>query len=427
MMSLRTRLVFGILLAMAVVVTDLSKNRLDTLHPDRKRFMELLYVPRARVFKILACGFDAPLSDMLWIQGLIYYSNNARSLARNNTQARYRYVYQLHHLITNLCPRFERAYNYGGMFLLSTGKENNILQGIHLLQKGVDYFNRAYAKHQLPAGNDKRWQLHMQIGNAYDTQLRAIHIAGGERMLARHDRRKALMHFKEAAGLPNAPELMAAVYSGLLMQISGNLPLEQRYDTQIEVWRNILKEQQSNKEFKEYAARQLLGFMQKRDSIRATRAIETLLSDACTAYRNRFGRLPARVDDLVKAGFMRSIPASPMDRPEADQAPGTPATDTWIILPDTTIRSLKLAKVKVTYDINLLYDAIFDSYHKHNEHLPGDLQQLVSDRILDSLPVHPLAAVGFHYTYDPVTGQPGVSGPAKNTVKSGVNRTPGPR
>jgi len=54
--------------------------------------------------------------------------------------------------------------------------------------------------------------------------------------------------------------------------------------------------------------------------------------------------------------------------------------------------------------MNRLYDAVYDYYHKHNRTLPPDLDALVEDRILERLPRHPLAPLGYGFAYDSADG-----------------------
>jgi len=408
MMSLRAKIIALVLLFAATLGTHIAKSRLNALAPDRNRFLELLYVPRGPALKIIACGFDAPLADLLWVQGLLYYSENVRaSQGQRDRQARYLYLHQIFDIITDLNPRFLHAYVAGGMFLLSTGEEAQLRLGIRLFQKGLAMCERALTTGE-PVMPDERWRLHMYLGGAYETHLRALHVDANERLLAHEDRRLALQHFERAACLPNAPPALAAAYDGLAQQLLGGTRVEERYNARIEVWQNLLAEKQDNKEFREYAAGELLTLLRKRDRMVQTRQLEAALTQDAQRCRARLGRAPASLQEILSG---QTPPPSPMDAPDAEPLPDRPGPDRWLLLPGGAVRSEKLARIEAVFTIEVLYDALFDYYHKHGRTFPHTLEALAADGILDRVPAHPLAAIGYGFTYDPQNGNLGISVP----------------
>ena len=397
-MTLKSKLTVFFIIVLSLGVSALARHRLETLAPDRDRFMELMYVPKGKALKVMACGFDAPLADILWTRGLIYYSQNVRANNKSAKAGKYRYVYQLHDVITNLTPRFTRAYLYGALFLFSTGKEQNLYQGIKLLEKGLSAYDQA-EKEGDPILPDARWMLHVHIANTYEAQLQVMHKEKGDFAAARDDLASAREHFRQAAATPGCPKEIIASWAGFENQLLLGKGLLERYDVMIDVWEKMLAQKQSNEELTSFARERLAELRHKREQLRATRETETILPSAVQAYLKDHACLPQSVPELVEKKYLAELPSLPLNE---DNDFGN-MQDQPVIFPDGEVRSLALAKTEARFMLDLIFEAVRD-YRNRTGKFPESLQALEQAKILQQIPEHPLSKAGFYFKYDPQSG-----------------------
>jgi hypothetical protein len=352
-------------------------------------FRELLYVPSGKALRVIAFGFDSPLADALWVRGLIYFSDNLRAiLHRGDRTARYRYVYRLHDVITDLNPRFAKAYLYGGLFLLSTGREAQIRQGIDILEKGVRAYERARDSGQ-PLPPEAGWQLHLQLAQAYDN-------FGWPGI---YDRRAAAKHFRAAAEQPGTPTEIVRLLEAHLQQGLQRASLRERTGLSLRVWESVLGRR---------IEREVAALREQLARLERTEALEAELTRIVRTFRQRFGRLPESVPALVSGGILPERPASPFD---ADRLEETGRPDRWLILPDGSVRSRWLARLEAGMRRQFLFEAVRAFTLRHDGRVPASLDRLVEEGLLEFVPEHPLRAAGWRFTYDPRDGSLGVRAP----------------
>ncbi len=361
-------------------------------------FRELLYVPQGKALRIIAVGFDSALADVLWVRGLIYFSDNLRAiLHRNDRTARYRYVHQLHDVITELNPRFAKAYLYGGLFLLSTGREAQIRQGIDILEKGVRAYESAReAGHPLPP--EVGWQLHLQLAQAFDNP-------GWSGI---YDRTRAAEHFRAAAEEPGTPPEIVRLLEAHLQQGLQRASLRERTVLSLRVWESILARPGSSPEYRERIEREVAALREQLARLAHTEALEAELARIVRTYRERYGRLPASLPALVAEGILPERPASPFDAAAREK---TDRPDRWVILPDGSVRSRWLARLEAGMRRQFLFEAVRAFTLRHGGRLPARLDRLVDEGLLEFVPEHPLRAAGWRFTYDPRDGSLGIRVP----------------
>lgn len=378
----------------------LSKSRLDALHPPRNRFEEMLYVPRGVALRLVACGFDAPLADFLWLQCLIYYSDNWRAkFIRHDPAARYRYLYDLYQTIVSLNPRFMRAYLYGGLFLASTGLEDNLYKAIDLLRQGVAEHEKWEAA-GAPLQPDERWRLHMYLASIYDMQLQTLHAAADRPEDARRDAMMARSHYRQAVASPGCPPIMLDAWRGFEEQARIGGGVVERYDALIGMWQSLLEERSLNREFAEEARTELERLLDRRRRVMAAQEIEQQLSALVMRFHQKTGRLPRDDAELMAEESLPAWPLSPLDR--ANDMGNQP--DRFLLLPDGRVRSLVLARLEAVLIVYRLREAIAEFALRHANRYPARLEMLVQEGLLSVLPQHPLAILGFRFAYDPCRG-----------------------
>ena len=312
MMTRKSYIAVVALLVLALAGSHFSKLRLDEIRPNNE-FREMLYLPSGTELKVLACGFDAPLADFLWVKGQLYFSDNLRALKNRHEQnARYRYVYKLHDVITDLSPRFGRAYTLGALYLLVTGKEHHARDAIKLLKKGIAASDRA-ARDGKPLEPDERWYMHLLIANTYDQNL--------------DDLASSLAHYRLAAKQPGCPPEVYAIIVGVEQQQMLGAGAIERYDVMIRAWESQLKSLRQrgavDDTLQNNIRSRLAKLVERRNDLVATRELEKLLSEAGKLFIEKTGRAATSLRQLYTAGLLKGDIKPPLHKKnDYDNSPG---------------------------------------------------------------------------------------------------------
>jgi hypothetical protein len=234
--------------------------RLD--RPDRWRDAadELVYLPDADHLRPLGLGWDTVLADVLWFRTISYFGRHYQ------TDRAYPWLARMCDLVTDLDPRAEHVYRFGGLILPWEGDE--VDAGIRLLEKGT----RA-----LPDA----WQLRYQLGIL--------------RYLFKDDAAGAADDLRVAALLPGAPPTLGGIAAGLAAR--SHTP-----ETRVAFLRDLLERTESE------AARAILVERLRDAQFALDAGRLTALVDR---YRQRTGSPPASLDTLVVAGLLRAVPPDP--------------------------------------------------------------------------------------------------------------------
>lgn len=396
----------GLLTVMAlfvamVLLTGRARLLLDGIVGEfREEFREMQYMPKGTPLKLMACGFDAPLADALFIKGMIYYPQALRHAHEEALQAKKAtnyYTYELFDVITDLSPRFSRAYQVGGIFLSSTSSFEANKQGIVLLEKGVDAFTKIVDSGET-VQDDPRWLLNSMIAAIYDTNIQGRLRAAGDLEGASEARTEAAKYFRRAAAMPNASPVVidAAInYEGVL---AGDGDIEHFMKASLAVNQELYNQAltRGDEEMAKNLHSRIKDAQKVLADISQTRQLQMFLNEVGAEYMRDKGHAPRDVDDLIAAGYLRSVIESyPLDS-ETEK-------DYMVALPDGTFKSWILAQKDVDSQLDLLLDTVI-SYRKGVGKNPDTLQDLISAKLLERLPVPPFAALGQVYYYDPETG-----------------------
>ncbi len=410
MLKRRGKMVVLGVLFLAILGSHFTKARLDVLQPE-EAFEELLYVPKGQGLKLLACGFEAPLSDFLWLKGWLYYSENFRAAQmRRDRAAKYRYVYQLHDIITDLTPRFGKAYIYGALFLTSTGKEHHIRDGIRLLEKGLSVYDEAERSGE-PVIPDERWQMCVSIGNTYDQQL--------------HDLNQAMAWFDRAVDQPDCPSVIFEIRRYYQLQAHQGAGLLERYGVIRKLLEDQLKRMGERGSLGDSLQEKLKTDIEEVDRMRArlqaTREIEAAMSKASALYKERTGQTATSVRSLLQARLLSHMPRLPF---HGENDYGN-IPDYFMFLPTGEVKSYIVARMEADLHLQQIFYGVQRFYSKHHRRFPGNFGQLVAEGILKKGPVHPLRGLGFRLSYNPVDGTLGVYDPEfKEILRIGDTRPP---
>jgi hypothetical protein len=132
---------------------------------------EFIYYPNGAFLREAALGYEQAAASLAWIRTVQYYGEHTR------TDQQFDMLYHMCTVTTDLDPRFEEPYVFGGLVLLTEGKQPTA--GMKLLEKGR-------------TENPDNWRIHFETGFCY--------------YIVWEDYETASHYFTLAAGMPGAPE-----------------------------------------------------------------------------------------------------------------------------------------------------------------------------------------------------------------------------
>lgn len=260
-------------LASAVVTLQVVRER---SFPEREPAQQVLYVNSPAVLTRLALSYDAVVADLYWIRAIQYYGGTRISPTADKS---YTLLYPLLDLTTSLDPNFNIAYEFGAFFLSEKppGGPGRSDLAIRLLEKGM-------------AARPDRFQYPYDIG--------FVHYRDG-------DYQRAAEWFRRAAKTTGAKK--AGERADLWLESLAAATLATGGDTRSSrlLYENLL---QSDAVWLRNDARRRLKQL---DAIDQMAQLEQLTM----AYERRFGDPPASWGDMVRAGFLRAVPADPDGHP----------------------------------------------------------------------------------------------------------------
>lgn len=250
--------VLGLVLFGSIVTV--AGKRLDHQPTPSETSSAPIYLPQARFLRPMSLGYHTVLADMLWFRTISYFGEHYRS------DRVYPWLAYMCDLVTDLDPRADYVYRFGGMVL--PWEANQAEEGIKLLEKGVAV---------LPDS----WLLHYWLGFSY--------------YFFRNDYERALQHMSLAAQLPGQHP-HATRLAALLHQ----------HEYGPETTMNFLEEMARNADTDE--VREVL-----RNQMREARLSADLerIGTAVAAYRDRFGEFPHSLSALVGTNLLNEIPPDP--------------------------------------------------------------------------------------------------------------------
>lgn len=395
MLSKKGTLLTIALFVVAVLLTGEARQRMDRITEDlADGFRQLLYLPRGETLKIVACGFEAPLADALFIKGLVFYADSLAGVSKETRS----YSYALFDVITDLSPRFHRAYQIGNNLLAGSADLNANLDGVRLLEKGVAFWDDLEKKGEA-TDPDPRWMFHVGQAVSYRLGIQSKRLALGDIDGAAEAREKSMKEFHLAANSPGAPIIVKLAATGLQKISRGGGSVEESTLAEHEVLTGLYESavESGDKEVAEDMVEQLEITTKLLTDIRETRGAETAFSSVGRQFLAREGRPPEGLSELKKAGLLRTIPEKlPFDTEDEP--------DILLPMPDGSFLSRKLALMETAQYAQVMTDAA-STYRRAHGSTPSDLQELLAEKLLDFIPDPPLAAIGQRFEYNPERGR----------------------
>ncbi len=257
------------LVATAVLLLSMAGG-IAALHAvDRVRrgavAQQALYVHSSRVLRRLSLGYTGLLADIYWTRAVQYFGEQHHSGTGD-----FRLLAPLLEVTTELDPKLLPAYQFGANFLAPKPPNGAGLPGaaLSLTKYGIEH-------------NPDQWRLYYNLGFLYYTEFK--------------DYPRAADAFAQGAKLPVTNEYMP-ILAARMAQHAGE------FDTARMLWFTTY---QSTKE-----ARIRQNAVEHLRALQADEDI-TRLEQVVARYREQFGRTPASMGDLERAGFIHGTPTDP--------------------------------------------------------------------------------------------------------------------
>jgi tetratricopeptide (TPR) repeat protein len=254
------RILVLLLLAVAASGAGVARARLADIDAAVRGAKELLYLPNGKHLKAMSLGHAPLVADFVYLWAIQYYSDYGR-------KDRYRYVEHVFgDVIAELDPGYIDPYWLGAIILTTEAKD--VDAGLRLLDLGFEK-------------NPSAWILPYLAGWECDR-------------VGRFDR--AAAYFDQAARAPGAPPALFRLKAGMTA-LTGNLR------DAIARWQDVLDDPRNDDAARAIATRQIRALTVRAD-VRG-------LDAAIAVYRERNGRPPQSLDELVRVGIVRALPRDP--------------------------------------------------------------------------------------------------------------------
>jgi hypothetical protein len=243
-----------------VAALAVSGTRLDRSAQAAARSDEPVYLPRADYLRPMSLGWQNVLADAIWFRTISYFGEHYRS------DRTYPWLAQMCELVTDLDPRAEHVYRFAGFIL--PWEADQAEAGIPQREKGPRHFPDARLLH---------------------------YYAGFHHYFFRDDYAQALAHLRRAMQLPGVHPAVARLAAGLAAEQYGP---ETTLAFFSELERNV-----DSADLRHVLRNSMV-------EVRLAAALQRVEA-AADAYRQRSGRWPATVDEIVQAGMLPALPVDP--------------------------------------------------------------------------------------------------------------------
>lgn len=248
-----------IIAALLFFAFQIQKN-IDTQKGLHKKEGIDIVVPSGQYMKVAVLGYNNVIADLYYLKAHQYVGT------QEVRKADFPQLYPIIDLVTDLDPKFLSPHFFGGLALSLTGM--HVDESILILKK-------AYKM------DPNVWQTGFYLGFNYWYYLQE------------YDR--AVEYTSKAASQPGAPSFLSALAANLYAE-------SKRPDMAIDFLKNLKETTKDEDAKKDIDARIKLA--------EVTRDAQ-ILEGAMEKFKNKYNKMPATLDDLVKKGIIDSIPDEP--------------------------------------------------------------------------------------------------------------------
>jgi hypothetical protein len=244
----------------------LLQHKIDAQRASLSEERDDVLLRSGKLVKVMSLEYAPLLADIYWTRVVQYYGNK-----RVRGQTNLDLLWPLLDITTTLDPNLLIAYRFGAMFLSQAapsgaGRPDLAVQ---LIERGIQ-------------ANPEYWRLYEDLGFVYYFDLK--------------DYQKASAAFLEGSKKPNAQLWMKVMAARVAAE-------GESFETSMFLWKDIY-----DSTVDPSVKKNALQHLQLLKATEDCKHIDALASE----YARRFGKRPARMNDLVQAGLIRGIPGDPL-------------------------------------------------------------------------------------------------------------------
>ncbi len=246
----------AIILILSCIIFLGLKLKADKVTRTKVPGSSIIYIPSGKYLRFATFGFPSFTADMIYIWAIQYYSNYS-------IEDRFDYLDHIFSIISELDPHYLDPYEIGS--LIAAHEARDVKTACKILDRGLEK-------------NPKEWIFPFEAG----------HIA----QMVEKDFALAQKYYKKTMEIEGAPALAKRLYANAAFKITD-------YKTSLENWLEIYQEAEDER-IKKIASNQIY-------QIKTTIDIKTI-KEAIEKFKERFGRNPTELAQLVNDGLLDSLP-----------------------------------------------------------------------------------------------------------------------
>jgi len=250
-----TLLLLAILLASCAAFMAL-KVKTDAIVRKKVPGSSIIYIPSGKFLRYATFGYSGLAADLIYLWAIQYYSTPT-------IDDRFNYLDHIFAIVSELDPQYIDPYETGA--LIATNEARDITLAFKILDNGIDK-------------NPQQWLLPFEAGHIAMMNLKNFDLAKD--------------YFKKCMDLPGAPEFTRRLYANALYK-KGDI--ETSWQTWLEIYNTAPDERT-----KKIASNHLYQLKSAMDTGR--------LKEALGKFRERYGRFPAELVDLVRTRILNELP-----------------------------------------------------------------------------------------------------------------------
>ena len=247
-------LVFLLISSAAVFMA--LKVRTDAISRKKVPGSSIIFIPSGKYLKYATFGFSSLAADFIYLWAIQYYSTY-------EIKDRFFYLDHIFSIINDLDPRYTDPYEIGS--LIATQEARDPKLALKILDRGLER-------------NPDNWFFPFEAAHVAQMSLKDLNLARS--------------YYEKAMAIPGAPELIKRNFANIAYKLMD-------YKTAWEMWKEVY-ETTANESIKNLA----MGHLYQ---IKSAADVQTI-KEALAKFKEKAGRLPSDLGQLVKAGILGDVP-----------------------------------------------------------------------------------------------------------------------
>jgi len=232
------------------------KARIDRIPRRKIPGSGIIYIPSGKYMKMATFGFSSVLADIIYIWAIQYYANTA-------IEDRYAHLAHIFSIISELDPAYVDPYVVGALIAVEDTRDVGL--ALKILDAGLDK-------------NPGQWIFPLEAGHYAHLFLK--------------DYALAKEYYRKTMEIPGAPEIAKRLFAASSFKSND---LQTAWETWLEVYRTA-----SDPQIRKIASNHLYQVKSAVDA--------GIVGEAVARFRSAYGRNPAALEDLVRAGILSALP-----------------------------------------------------------------------------------------------------------------------